>query len=329
MTRVAIIGAGQTPFDARPDATLKGLFAAAVEAAVDDVRRGFDPQEIEEAHIGSLATGGSQLGNFGPLMSESAGLTGAAAQRVENACASSGFAFRDAVMAVASGRVRFALAGGIEKMSDLPRARNRGWLGVSGDVEWERLAGTNFPGIYAMIARRHMYEHGTTRGQIAGVAVKNRSHAVANPKAQLRKPLGLEDALAAPMLADPLGFCDACGITDGASAVILCRWDDACALTDRPVEVVGSGAGSDVVALHDGRSAPASTPSAGPPDRPMRAPRSNRPTSTSPRSTTALPSPNCSPMRISASAARPRPAALSTGARRASAAGGRSMSRAA
>ena len=251
MTRVAIIGAGQTPFRVRPDATLKELFAAAVEAAVSDVRQGFDPQEIEEAYIGSLATGGSQLGNFGPLMAENAGLTGAAAQRVENACASSGFAFRDAVMAVASGRVRFALAGGIEKMSDLPRARNRGWLGVSGDVEWERLAGTNFPGIYAMIARRHMYEHGTTRGQIAGVAVKNRSHAVANPKAQLRKPLSLEDALAAPMLADPLGFSDACGITDGASAVILCRWEDAGALTDRPVEVAGSGVGSDVVALHD------------------------------------------------------------------------------
>ena len=75
MTRVAIIGAGQTPFDARPDVTLKGLFAAAVGVAVDDVQRGFDPQEIEEAHIGSLATGGSQLGNFGPLMAESAGLT--------------------------------------------------------------------------------------------------------------------------------------------------------------------------------------------------------------------------------------------------------------
>ena len=251
MTRVAIIGAAQTAFGVKPDATLKALFAAAVEAALHDIAKGLDPREIEEAYIGSLVIGGSQLGNFGPLMAESAGLTGAAAQRVENACASSGFAFRDAVMAVASGRARLVLAGGIEKMSDLPRTRNRSWLGVSGDVEWERLAGTNFPGIYAMMARRHMHEHGTSRDQIAGVAVKNRGHALANPKAQLRRALSLEDALAAPTLADPLGFSDACGITDGASAVILCRWEDAGAFSDRPVEVVGSGAGSDVVALHD------------------------------------------------------------------------------
>jgi acetyl-CoA C-acetyltransferase/acetyl-CoA acyltransferase len=251
MSAVAVIGVGQTTYGLTPERTLKALFADAVAAALADVPRGLDPRAIDEAYIGSLATGGSQLGNFAPLMAESAGLTGCAARRVENACASSGFALRDAVLAVASGRARLAIAGGIEKMSDLPRTRNRGWLGVSGDVEWERLAGTNFPGIYAMIARRHMHEFGTTRAQLAGVAVKNRGHALANPKAQVRRPLTLEEATSAPMLADPLGFADACGITDGASAAILCRLDDARGFTDAPVAVVGSGAGSDVVALHD------------------------------------------------------------------------------
>ncbi len=251
MKRVAVIGVGQTAYGLEPERSLKSLFSEAARAALADVPKGLDPREVEEAYIGSLSTGGSQLGNFAPLMLESAGMIGASGRHVENACASSGFAFRDAVHAVASGAARIAVAGGIEKMSDLPRERNRAWLGVSGDVEWERLAGTNFPGIYAMMARRHMHEFGTTKGQITGVAVKNRGHAVANPKAQTRKAMGLEQALAAPNLAAPFCLADACGITDGASLAVLCDWEIARDFTDRPVEVVGSGAGTDYVAIHD------------------------------------------------------------------------------
>jgi acetyl-CoA C-acetyltransferase/acetyl-CoA acyltransferase len=136
-------------------------------------------------------------------------------------------------------------------MSDLPRERNRLWLGISGDVEWERLAGTNFAGIYAMMARRHMHEYGTTKEQITLAAVKNRNNALANPKAQFRAPLTLEQGMKAPNLASPLAMSDACGITDGASMVILCRADMARSFTDRPVLVAGSGAGSDYVAVHD------------------------------------------------------------------------------
>lgn len=251
MKRVAVIGVGQTVYGLEPERSLKSLFAEAAEAAFADVEKGLDPREVDEAFIGSLSTGGSQLGNFAPLMLESAGMVGVPGRHVENACASSGFALRDAMRAVASGAARIAVAGGIEKMSDLPRERNRAWLGVSGDVEWERLAGTNFPGIYAMMARRHMHEFGTTKAQITGVAVKNRNNAVANPKAQMRKPITLDKALAAPNLAAPFCLADACGITDGASLAILCDWEIARDFTDNPVELVGSGGGGDYVAIHD------------------------------------------------------------------------------
>jgi acetyl-CoA C-acetyltransferase/acetyl-CoA acyltransferase len=251
MRRVAVIGVGQTTYGLEPERTLKSMFAEAARAAFADVPRGLNPQEVDEAFLGTLSTGGSQLGNFAPLMLECAGMAGVTGRHVENACASSGFAFRDAFTAVASGRSRIAVAGGVEKMSDLPRERNRSWLGVSGDVEWERLAGTNFPGIYAMMARRHMHEFGTTKAQITSVAVKNHNNAVANPKAQFRKGLTLDKALAAPNLAAPFCLADACGITDGASMVILCDWDMARSFTDRPVEVVGSGGGTDYVAIHD------------------------------------------------------------------------------
>jgi acetyl-CoA C-acetyltransferase len=251
MKRVAVIGAGQTAYGMFPEKTLKQLMAEAARDAFESVDKGLLPAEVEEVFVGSLSTGGSQLGNFAPLMVEAAGLVGASASHIENACASSGFAFRSAVAAIGSGSARIAVACGVEKMSDLPRERNRLWLGISGDVEWERLAGTNFPGIYAMMARRHMHEHGTRKEDITGVAVKNRAHAVANPKAQFRKALDIETAMKAPTLASPFCMSDACSMTDGASFVILCDWDIASGFTDRPVEVVGSGASTDYVAIHD------------------------------------------------------------------------------
>lgn len=251
MTDVAVIGVGQTRYGMFPERTLKELFHEAAREALADVEKGLDPKEVDEAFVGTLSTGGAQLGNFAPLMLEAAGMVGAGARHVENACASSGFAMRDAVAAVASGRAKIAVAAGIEKMSDLPRERNRLWLGISGDVEWERLAGTNFAGIYAMMARRHMHEYGTTKEQITLAAVKNRNNALANPKAQFRSPLTLEQGMKAPNLASPLAMSDACGITDGASMVILCRADMAKSFTDQPVLVAGSGAGSDYVAVHD------------------------------------------------------------------------------
>ena len=251
MIDVAVIGVGQTRYGMFPDRTLKELFHEAASNAFEDVDKGFNPQDVEEAYVGTLSTGGAQLGNFAPLMMETAGMIGARARHVENACASSGFAMRDAIAAIASGRSKIAVACGIEKMSDLPRERNRLWLGISGDVEWERLAGTNFAGIYAMMARRHMNDYGTKKKQITLVAVKNRNNAVANPKAQFRAPLDIERAMKAPNLASPLSFSDACGITDGASMAILCRADMAKLFTDQPILVVGSGAASDYVAVHD------------------------------------------------------------------------------
>jgi acetyl-CoA acetyltransferase len=248
---VAVIGVGQTSFGTFPKKSLKALFFEAFQEALRDVEKGLDPKEIEEAWIGTLSTGGGQLGNQAALLCETVGLAGVSAHHVENACASGGFAFRNAVMAIRSGRCRVAMAAGIEKMTDLPRERNRLWLGVSGDVEWERLAGTNFPGIYAMLARRHMYEHGTLKEWITGVAVKNHANAVHNPKAQFRFPIDLERAMRAPMLADPLTVFDACGITDGAAVAIVCRADEARRYTDRPVMVMGSGAATDYLAIHD------------------------------------------------------------------------------
>jgi acetyl-CoA C-acetyltransferase/acetyl-CoA acyltransferase len=132
--------------------------------------------------------------------------------------------------------------------------RKRFWLGVSGDTEWERLAGLTFPGVYAMMAVRHMHEYGTTREQMAAVAVKNHANGAQNPKAQFRKEITVEKALSSPMVAFPFTLYDCCGTTDGASCVILASKDVARKYTDAPVWVLGSGAASDHLAVHDRES---------------------------------------------------------------------------
>lgn len=248
---VAIIGVGQTRYGAFPDRGIKALFFEAYLEALKDVEKGLDPKEIQEAWIGTLQTGGNQLGNVAALMTEQANLPYIPANRVENACASGGFAFRNAVMSIKSGMRDIVLASGVEKMTDLPRERNRYWLGVSGDVEWERLAGTNFPSIYALMAIRHMHEHGTTKKQLAMVSVKNHKNGAKNPKAQLRFEITLEQAIEAPFFTYPLGLFDLCPVTDGAAAIILCRGDLATRFTDKPVWVAGIGAGTDYLAIHD------------------------------------------------------------------------------
>jgi acetyl-CoA C-acetyltransferase/acetyl-CoA acyltransferase len=251
MVDVAIIGVGQTKYGAFPEKDMKELFVEAFMEALADVKRGIDPKAIQEAFIGTLETGGNQLGNVAALMTEQAHIPYIPARRVENACCSSGFAFRDAFLAIKAGMCDIVLAGGVEKMNDLPRERNRYWLGVSGDVEWERLAGTTFPGIYAMIALLYMHKYGTKKEQITGVAVKNHRNAARNPKAQLRFEITLERAMSSPMLAYPLTLFDACPTTDGASVAILCRGETAKDFTDEPVYVVGSGAATDYLAIHD------------------------------------------------------------------------------
>lgn len=250
MQRVAVVGAGMGAFGVRPESP-KRLFAEAVDAALASVEKGMPAKDVQEAWVGSLAFGGWQLGNTAAYLVEQAGLPGIPARRVENACASSGFALRDAVLAIRSGAIDVALVGGLEKMNDIGGLHKRYWLGVSGDTPWERMAGATFPGVYAMMAARHMHEYGTTREDLARVAVKNHANGARNPKAQFQKPITLEKALASPMVASPLSMFDCCSTTDGAAAVLLASERVARKYTDTPIWVEGSGAATDLLAVHD------------------------------------------------------------------------------
>ncbi|WP_454690731.1 thiolase [Achromobacter aloeverae] len=93
---------------------------------------------------------------------------------------------------------------------------------------------------YALAAARHMHQYGTTREQLAEVALAASKWAQLNPEAQRRKPITLEEILAAPMVSDPLTVRDCCLVTDGAGAYVLVRADRARNLRQKPVYVLGN-----------------------------------------------------------------------------------------
>jgi acetyl-CoA acetyltransferase len=110
-----------------------------------------------------------------------------------------------------------------------------------GHPYFEQPYGASIPGFYAMIAQRHMYEYGTTREQLAHVAVNTRSHALLHPNAHMKVPLTLEQVLGAKPIADPLGMLDCCLISDAGGAFIVTSAERARDLKSRPAYLQGIG----------------------------------------------------------------------------------------
>ena len=246
--RAAVVGAGHTKFGVLPQGP-RALLRTAADAAFASVDKALERSRVQEAFLGTLGFSGWQLGNPSAVLAEEARILPAPVTRVENACASAGYALRTAVRAIQSGERDVVLVAGLEKMTDSPSPHRRYWLGVSGDTEGERLAGLTFAGVYALMASRHMADYATPREALAEVAVKNHENGAKNPNAQFQKPITREQALAAPRVADPLGLFDCCPVSDGAVVLLLAGEEIARSMTDTPVFVAGAGAGSDSLGL--------------------------------------------------------------------------------
>jgi len=248
MRDVAIIGIGKTPFGAFPDRNLRSLATEAGSKALTDAN--VKPSGVEAFYLGNFA-GPSFIGqsHLAPYIAAPLGLTGIPAVRCEAACASSGAAFFQAVSTVGAGLYDVVLVIGVEKMTSQPTPRVTEILASAGDLEGEVKAGATFPALFAMIARRHMYQYGTTREQMSLVAVKNHANGARNPYAHMRKPVTLEQAMAGRLVAEPLNLYDCSLVSDGAAAVVVAPLERAGEFTGRPVRVRGIAQASDFVAL--------------------------------------------------------------------------------
>ena len=251
--KVAVVGVGMANFGPRLDKGLKALFIEAFDEAMADADRGVELREIDEAFIGHQGIGGGQLAHVGPHMTEAVGLPSLPVTRVENACASSSYAFRMGVNAILSGEAKVVLVGGVEKITEISGNKIREWMGVAGDVEWDRSSGLTFPGVFALSAMLHMEKYGTTKDQLLKVAVKNHENGFYNPKAHLRRRITLDQAKSAPMVSYPLNVFDCCVNSSGAACLILCDAKSARNYSSIPVYLLGTGAASDVVNINHRR----------------------------------------------------------------------------
>lgn len=244
------MGAGHTRFGALEDGP-RALLRGAVDGAFASVDKGVERGALREAFLATLGFGGWQIGNSSAVLLEEAAGVGVPTTRVENACASGGYALRAGVRAVERGDAELVLVAGVEKMTDVTNARRRYWLGVSGDTEWERLAGLTFAGVYGLIASDYLHRHPRGAEAMAEVASKNHENGTRNPNAHFQKRISREEVLRAPRVADPLGLYDCCPVSDGAAALLLVPADRARQYTDTPVYVDGLGAGSDRLAVQE------------------------------------------------------------------------------
>ena len=187
-----------------------------------------------------------------PVVAAELGLDRCGTMRAESGGASGAVAVRTAHALVASNLARCVLVVGFESVaSHLGADDVRMLYGMSFDAEVEGFAGATPAALYALSMRMHMARHGTTPEQMAGVAVRNRANACANPLAH--KPMRIEvaDVLASPMVASPYRRLDCSLLSDGAAAVVVAHPAKA-PRTERPrVRIAGSGAASDRPRLGD------------------------------------------------------------------------------
>jgi acetyl-CoA acetyltransferase len=108
-------------------------------------------------------------------------------------------------------------------------------------MEFEVPFGITVPGVYAMLAQRHMYEYGTTSEQLAAIAVACRKHASLNPKAFKREPITIEDVLSSRMVSTPLHLLDCSPPCDGGGAILVTSLERARDLKAKPVRILGIG----------------------------------------------------------------------------------------
>ncbi len=251
---VSIVSAGLSKFGKNEGLYARELFAEAVKEAFDRCPTLDPKRDIKAMFVGHMGESYEHQGHTASTVADWAGLLNIPATRTEAACASSGAALRSGIYAVLSGLADIVLVGGVEKMTHLSTAEVTEYLAMASDYPFEQWHGITFPALYALMAKAHMHQYGTTERQMAAVAVKNHYHGSLNPKAQMQKEITVETALNSRPVATPLKLYDCSLITDGASCLILTKPQLANRFTDQPVHIIGSGQASDTIGLYERQS---------------------------------------------------------------------------
>ncbi len=235
--KVAVLGMGCARFGERFDANADDLMVEAFDECLEDA--GIDVSQIEAAW-GATTFDEMGVGKSAIPYSQALRLPNIPVSRVENYCASGSESFRAAAYAVASGACDIALAVGVEKLKDT------GFGGLPnmnpGPVASQWWCNITAPGGFAQLASAYRAKHGLDQSDLkramAHVSVKSHANGALNDKAHLRRPITEEQALDAPIIAEPLGLYDCCGVSDGAACAILTTPEIAKSLNKDPIVTI-------------------------------------------------------------------------------------------
>ncbi len=239
--KVGIVGIGHGRFGRRDDVTVQELAFEPFKEALEDAE--IQKKEIEATVIGSSPEYHKQRSISG-VIAEYLGMNPQPTWLTEAACASGSAAIRTAYGMIKGGIHDVVAVLGVQKMLELSTPEILALMGRVGDVQWESIFGTTFPGYYAMYANRHMHDYGTKPEHLSMVAVKNHEYGALNPKALFQKAITLEKAMQSEMVAYPLRLYDCCANADGAACLILANEEKAKKITDTPVWISASATAS-------------------------------------------------------------------------------------
>src|SRR5579863_2890668 len=233
--RIVIAGVAESDYGRVPNMTEMQLHAQALQRVLVD--SGLRKEEIDGVFCSSQTMGMPTVMlceylRIFPRYSDSTSIGGSSFEAHLN----------HAVAAIRAGKCDVALISyGSTQLSSRGRMLGTGARPASiPEDTYESPYGNILVGAYAMAARRHMHQYGTTSEQLAEIAVVTRRHAALNPRAMYREPITIQDVIHSRMIADPLHLLDCCVVTDGGGAVLVTTEERARDLKQKPVFLLGS-----------------------------------------------------------------------------------------
>ena len=269
---VALVGAGMSHFGAFPEKSSRDLFVEAYLDLKNAVTGKNFSNRVEAFYLGNFSSDQfEKQSHLAPILANWIGISPVPSIRVEDACASSGVALRQAALAIASGQYDVVLVGGVEKMTDLHITATTEVLATAADTQFEIPAGFTFPGFYAAMATAYMAKYKAPHEAFYHVSIKNHKNGALNEKAQFNQTIieimenkkiraaqkgrpvpdwkdelaFLSDPKGNPNIAWPMALFDCSPVSDGAAVALLVSDDIAREYSEDPLYLIGSGQASD------------------------------------------------------------------------------------
>ncbi len=236
---VAIIGVGQSSFVRGYEGSIRELSFEAYREAMQDA--GLTAGDLDASIICSAPEYDKQRSPSG-LIAEYLGLNPQPTFAVESVCSSSTTGLKTAYSLIKSGLHQAVAVIGFQKMSEISSADSQERMGRGADIMWESPFGTTMPAYYAMHARAHFDEYGTTEEDLALIRIKAAKYGQLNEKAVYRKDLTMDKIMESDYVSSPLKRFDCCANADGSSCIIVTSADKAKEMSSaHPVWIRGLG----------------------------------------------------------------------------------------